>query len=71
MKHCKNQFTMLITQYCCKIRSNRMLEHRISGPLTKVIETISQWFCVDAHEDLIRKSVFCGDVTSFAGLMLQ
>ncbi len=44
MKHCKNQLTMLITQYYCKTLSNYILENDdfISGPLTKVIQTMTQ-----------------------------
>ncbi len=54
MKHCKNQLTILITQYYCKTLSNCILEHNdlISGPLTEVIQTTDpKWCCVDVDED--------------------
>ncbi len=44
MKHCKNQLTMLITQYYCKTLSNCILENDdlISGPLTEVTHVFAR-----------------------------
>ncbi len=41
MKYCKNQLTVLITQYYCKPLSNCIIDDLISGPLTEVIQTMT------------------------------
>ena len=58
IKHCKNQLTMLITQYYGKMYSNCMLEHN-GRPYFRPLDRRHtdcdlRWRCVDVHEDIMQ-----------------
>ena len=74
MEHCKNQLTMIMTQYYCKTLSNCtaswIIDDLISGPLTEVIQTMTQ---NGVREHMMRpdlcKFLIRSDVTTFAILV--
>ncbi len=70
MKHCKNQLTMLITQYCCKTLSNCILEHYFPVPWPKSYRLWSKMVSVNEMRPDLCKFLVRSDVTTFASLVL-